>query len=260
VDDSAVTIGEDEAFARGTRGYAMSRAVAINVGANTNTPGVRGPIRADGRFEYVPIPETEPVAEPVPTYADLDLATDLPADVLATPVHLDPEFPEYPHGERYSYGDPHGVKARPLADLAAGDYALFYATLTTAGEPASWQAPEWGAYLIGQFELACDPVTSAEYHDLAPADRDRFASNAHVKRETFDAEVLLSGDPGGSALYETALPLSGRTAGTNANRIVTELSDDSGKGPWWRRPLRFSEAATAELLAIRRNDRFADCF
>lgn len=38
----------------------MPRAVAINVGANTNAPGVRGLIRSDGRFEYVPIPETEP--------------------------------------------------------------------------------------------------------------------------------------------------------------------------------------------------------
>lgn len=238
----------------------MSRAVAINVGANTNTPGVRGPVWADGRFEYVPIPETEPVAEPVPTYADLDLATDLPADVLDTPVHLDPEFPEYPYGERYSYGDPHGVKARPLADLATGDYAFFYATLATASEPASWQTPEWGAYLIGGFELARDPVTGAAYSDLPPADREPFASNAHVKRETFDAEVLLAGDPDGSALYETALPLSGRAAGTDANRIVTELSSDSGKGPWWRRPLRFDAEATAELLAIRRNDRFTDCF
>ena len=231
----------------------MSRAVAINVGANTNAPGVRGPIRADGTFEFVPIPETEPVAEPVPTYVDLDLATDVPADALDSPVHLDPEFPEYPYGERYTYGDPFGVKARPLAALGAGDYALFYATLTTVGEPAAWQAPEWGAYVISGFELARDPVTGAEYPDLPPDERERFATNAHVKRETFDAAVLLAGDPDGSALYETATPLSAPTAGTDANRIVTELSSDSGKGPWWRRPLRFDERATAELLAILEN-------
>ena len=257
----------------------MSRAVAINVGANTNAPGVRGPIRPDGTFEFVPIPETEPVAEPVPTYADLDLATDVPADALDSPVHLDPEFPEYPYGERYTYGDPFGVKARPLADLEAGDYALFYATLTTvglapldrrssprcarlttAGEPAAWQAPDWGAYLVGQFELARDPVTGDEYPDLPPTERERFATNAHVKRETFDAAVLLAGDPDGSALYDTAIPLSQATAGTDANRIVTELSSDSGKGPWWRRPLRFDERATAELLGIQRNGSIEACF
>jgi len=33
------------------------------------------------------------------------------------------------------------------------------------------------------------------------------------------------------------------------NPIVTDLSSDSGKGPWWRRPMGFDEAATAELLA-----------
>ncbi|MEF8856839.1 MAG: hypothetical protein V5A16_05395, partial [Haloplanus sp.] len=44
----------------------MSRAVAINVGANTTLPGFRGPVRPDGRFAYVPIPEREPTADPVP--------------------------------------------------------------------------------------------------------------------------------------------------------------------------------------------------
>lgn len=49
------------------------QSVAINVGANTNEPGVRGPIDADGRFEYVPIPESEPIRSGVnvPTYGDL---------------------------------------------------------------------------------------------------------------------------------------------------------------------------------------------
>ena len=45
----------------------MARAVALNVGANTNEPGFRGPIRADGRFTFVPIPESQPTVEPPPT-------------------------------------------------------------------------------------------------------------------------------------------------------------------------------------------------
>lgn len=238
----------------------MTRAVAINVGANTNTPGVRGPIYADGSFEYVPIPETESLGEAVPTYRDLDLTTDLPAGVLDTPVHLDPEFPEYPHCERYSYGDEHGVKARPLSELSTGDFALFYATLSVADEPAAWQAPEWGAYLIGGFCLARDPVTGTDYEELSPTEREAFANNAHLKRERFDARVLLSGDPDGSELYERAVPLSTQRAGTDPNRLVTELSSDSGKGPWWRRPLRFDEAATAELRSIRETGDYGRCF
>jgi len=42
--------------------------------------------------------------------------------------------------------------------------------------------------------------------------------------------------------------LSTPEAGADANRLVTELSSDSGKGPWWRRPMAFDAAATARLL------------
>lgn len=239
------------------------RGVAINVGANTNEPGFRGPIRDDGRFTYVPIPEGEPTREEPPTYADLDL--DLPFEiadgVLETPVHLDPEFADYPECERYTYGDPFGVKARPLLELAKGDYALFYATLTHHGDdPADWITPDWGAYLIGHFRLARDPIEGDGYAALADAEREAFANNAHLRREPFDARVLLRGAADGSRLYDRAIPLSGRERGVDANRLVTELSADSGKGPWWRRPLRFDEAAMGELLEIVETDDVARCF
>lgn len=237
--------------------------VAINVAANTNEPGFRGPIYPDGSFEYVPIPETKPTAEPVATYGDLDLTTDVDS-VADRSVHFDPLFPEA-GGSCYCYGDEHGVKARPLAELSAGDHLFFYATLTTTAAHAEspqngdesgadvshpdWVAPEWGAYLIGHFELARDPVTGEEYHGLPAAERSVFDANAHVKRTEFDARVLVLGDPDGSELYETAVPLSSPDAGADPNRVVTGLSSDSGKGPWWRRPLRFDDAATADLLA-----------
>ncbi len=248
----------------------MPRAVALNVGANTNLPGLRGPIYPGGRFEYIPIPEREAVDEPVPTYADLDLDTVLPEDLLDTPVHLDPTFAEYSCCDRYTYGDDYGVKARPLLDLAAGDYVFFYATLSTtrpeaeipaAGdEPAPWIAPEWGAYVIGQFRLARDPLSGEAYRELSPTDREWFDTNAHVRRERFDAEVMLAGDPTESALYDRALPLSTAETGSDANRLVTELSSDSGKGPWWRRPMRFEPSAVEELLEIRENEEFERCF
>lgn len=227
------------------------RAVAVNIGANTNAPGFRGPIYPPGDFDYVPIPESKPTSGPVPTYGDLapHLRVDIPESVRETPVHLDPEFSDYPFGEAYTYGDPHGVKARPLSELAAGDFVFFYATLTTAGDaPPAWQAPEWGAYLVGQFRLANDPVV--DYEALDDRTKAAYASNAHIKRETMDAAVLLRGDAWGSRLYDQAVPLSSRTAGADANQIVTRLSADSGKGPWWRRPLRFDPEATQELLRV----------
>jgi hypothetical protein len=236
----------------------VPRSIAINVGANTNLPGFRGPVYPDGSFEYVPIPEREPTAEPVPTYADLDLAYPVPDDALETPVHLDPAFAGYAGCDRYTYGDEHGVKAGPLSELDPGDYLLFYATLTTheeppgasrpVGERVGWVAPDWGAYLVGHFRVA-RAVTGEEYRDLPAADRTAFAGNAHLRRATFDAEVLVAGDDG-SRLYDRAVPLSAPTAGATANRLVTDLSNDSGRGPWWRRRFWYDEAATAELLRL----------
>jgi len=231
------------------------RSVAINVGANTNQPGFRGPIYGDGRFEYVPIPESEPTRPDadVPTYGELDLGTDVSA-VADTPVHLDPAFAGVHGSSSHTYGDPHGVKARPLLELSAGDFVFFYATLsTTSDDPAPWIAPRWGAYVIGQFRLARDPVGGDEFEELPPDEREPFAGNAHLKREPFDASVLLAGDPDGSGLYGTAVPLSSREAGVDANRLVTALSSDSGKGPWWRRPMKFDADGIGTLLELRRS-------
>lgn len=228
----------------------MPRAVAVNVGANTGEPGFRGPIEQDGRFTFVPIPEDHPTREPPPTYADLalDLPFPLPSAVADRPVHLDPEFPTYPCGERYSYGDPWGVKARPILELSKGDYLFFYATLDAVAEGAkSWIAPGWGAYLIAHFRLARDPVPGEAYEDLSEDAQRLFANNAHRKRDPFDAAVLVAGDPT-SRLYDRAAPLSGAT-GTDPNHVVTAWSSDSGMGPWWRRPLRFDDLATDRLLA-----------
>jgi hypothetical protein len=219
----------------------VPRAVAINVGANTNLPGFRAPVFDDGRFEYVPIPEREPTSDPVPTYADLDLSLDVPPELLETPVHLDPEFAGVHGSEAYTYGDEHAVKAGPLSALDPGDYLLFYATLDRRDDAPA----DWGAFLVGEFHVV-RVVTGEAYEQLATAERETFSSNAHVKRETFDARVLVAGDDD-SRLLDRAVPLSDPDAGTTANRLVTSLSNDSGKGPWWRRPLRFDAEATAAL-------------
>jgi hypothetical protein len=243
-------------------------ALAINVAANTNEPGFRGPVYPDGSFAYVPIPESEPTSAPVPTYADLadaafggpGLPFAVPEEVRDRPVHLDPEFATYPHCERYTYGDEWGTKAGRIADLSAGDWLLFYATLSTVDPAASadWIAPEWGAYLIGGFRLAADPVT-ADYADLSGEDRAAFANNAHVKRRDVDARVFVRGDPDASRLFARAVPLSSREAGADPNRVV-ERSTDSGRGPWWRRPLRYEGDAAEFLLSVVADGDAARCF
>jgi len=247
----------------------VARALAINVAANTNLPGVRGPIYPDGSFVYLPIPEREPIdpAADVPTYDDLlaelaPLPFELPADSRDTPVHLDPEFAGYPCCESYTYGDEHAVKAGPISELDPGDSLYFYATLTSHEPPDSidadpavdWVAPEWGAYLIGEFRIG-RVLDSDACQSLSPADKAAFASNAHRKRAELDAKVLVRGG-GESRLFDRAVPFSAPDAGATANRIVTELSNDSGKGPWWRRRLWFDPEATATLRSIATgNDR-----
>jgi len=247
------------------------RALAINVGVNTSLPGFRGPVRPDGSFEYVPIPEREPtlpaadMERPVPTYADLDAPLSLPAETADRRVHVDPALPDHASydGPEYTYGDEHAVKAGPLSALERGDRLLFYATLEptvgvdppslggtapSPGERPGWMAPEWGAYLVARFRVE-RAVTGEAYHDLPPAERQRFRDNAHLKRETFDARALVLGDPGESGLLDAAVPLSTPDAGAEANRLVTALSNDSGGGPWWRRPLRYDPDTTERLLA-----------
>jgi len=229
----------------------VARAIAINVGANTTLPGFRGPIRPDGRFAYVPIPEREPTAEPVPTYADLSFRFDVDvSEVADRRVHLDPEFAGVHGSTTYTYGDEHGVKAGPLSTLRPGDSLFFYATLTLRGEltTAPDLPPEWGAYLIGEFRVE-RAVTGETYRELDDRERERFASNAHCKREAFDARVLVAGDER-SRLLARAVPLSAPDAGATAGPLVTDLSSDSGKGPWWRRVLRFDAEATERLRAV----------
>ncbi|WP_435074315.1 hypothetical protein [Halorubrum sp. HHNYT27] len=256
-------------------------AVAVNVAANTNQPGFRGPVYPDGSFAYVPIPESAatlprerfPTDEPLPTYADLDLPFAVPADLRETPVHMDPEFPGVHGRARASYGDPHGVKARRIAGLGPGDWLFFYATLSL--RPHGWGgpgevedhseperdefdpdgdlAPDWGAYLFAGIRvervLAVGDDSRGESRTV---DRDAAAAlaptNAHLKRDPFDARVVVAGDPAASGLFERAVPLSTPEAGADANRLVTALSSDSGRGPWWRRPMAFDAEATATLL------------
>jgi hypothetical protein len=260
------------------------RAVAVNVAANTNQPGFRGPVYPDGSFAYVPIPESAatlprgefPVDEPLPTYADLDLPFAVPADLRETPVHLDPELPGVHGRDRASYGDPHGVKAGRIAGLEPGDWLFFYATLSlrphgwggpgegsrrggTEGDsdlrPDDDLAPDWGAYLFAGIRVdrlvAVGDGAGGGNGDRA-VDRDSAAAlaptNAHLKRDPFDARVVVAGDPAASGRFERVVPLSSPEAGADANRLVTALSSDSGKGPWWRRPMAFDADATATLL------------
>lgn len=222
-----------------------SRAVAINVGANSTLPGIRGRLWPDGSFEYIPIPEREPTDEPVPTYGDLGV--EIPSDLRDVGVHLDPAFAKYPECSTYTYGDEHAVKANPLASLQAGDFVWFYASLRPVEGGPSWAPPAWGAFIIGEFCLEVDPIDPERLSSEPVSIRRRCRQNAHFRRVDPDARVILVGDPASSQLLGRPLPLSTPEAGSNPNAFVTVYSSDSGAGPWWRRVLRFSPEATSTV-------------
>lgn len=172
------------------------KGVALNIGANSNTPGGRGPIYEDGSFRYVPIVESDEHVTS-PTYADLGLTEYRPASTHASVTHFDPEFPEIPTGRAYTYGDRHSPKTTEISKLEAGDVLFFYATLDYAGDGEreyDWINAEWGAYIIGHFVLERDPLTREEYFELPEGERAMFSSNAHARRDEFDAEYLVIGD------------------------------------------------------------------
>lgn len=225
------------------------KSVAINVGANSSTPGGRGPIYSDGSFRFVPITESDE-SVPEPTFSHLGLEDVRPASVHHIVAHFDPEFPEIAFGREYTYGDRHPPKTTRIAELEEGDVLFFYATLNYVDreEPEfEWINDEWGAYIIGQFVLERNPVSKEEYASLPPEMKRRFEGNAHVRRAKFDAEYLVLGDAVDSRLYDVPIPLSGER-GVDPNYVVSSLSDDSDGGPWYRRPLRFGHEETEALL------------
>lgn len=184
--------------------------VLVGVGADSTNATPVPPVSPDGRFEYVPIPESEPTTETdtygtVPArHGDETLAGVLDAidptgggahsvsgPALADwPLHHDPNFAALTYGESPS----RPAYTRVLGSLDPGDCLAFYTGLAADGAEYTHR------YLIGYF-------TVESVHRIPPADpallRGRLAANAHLKRHAAagsvaDGTVVVAGtDPGG---------------------------------------------------------------
>jgi len=176
----------------------------LRVGIDSGEGGMDGPLFADGKFEFIPIPDSSGLDER--TYgnqvgrAGRLLSNYFPssrqAAMFARSMHVDPEF------QSFTYGDPTPPKAG-LRRLSAGDLLVFYAGL----RGYDCDAPS-GLYLVGYFEVAFAgfaPDLTAEQICLC---RDNF----HVRHESVflaqrDRLVLVKGGPG-SRLLKTALKIN----------------------------------------------------
>lgn len=229
-------------------------AVAVNVGSQTGEPLGRGPIFSDGSFEYLPITEKYEGAVDWPTYSDLGYNESIIAGSEDAITHFDPEFPELPGGEHYTFADPGSTKTSQLEKLSEGDYLFFYGTLDfeNGRREQYWINDGWGGYLFGHFRLQRDPISIEEYRDLPEAEQFPFSNNAHLRRPEQDPNLLmLLGDPDESELYETAVPLSLPEGSLGPDKKRIPFFDSDGIDihmVWYRGPIQMTKERRDELL------------
>lgn len=179
----------------------------LGIGADSTNATPTPRVHDDGRFEYIPIPEsqgpdgttetltygTTPLRHGGGTMADyLETITPewggderLRGDDLADwPLHHDPNFDALTYGETNS----RGAYTKILRDLDPGDVVAFYTGLQS--DPRSPRH----RYVIGYFTVNevvdCQHIefdgTRVSFSDLPQAETEQFAelhaANAHVKR------------------------------------------------------------------------------
>ena len=227
------------------------RSIAIKIGADEEHPGGPGAVKPDGTFQYIPAPEPDQsVTEP--TYAELNLSGDRPSDAADTVTEMNPVFPELGHGASYTFGRSASEAAHRIEELQADDVIFFYARLTYEHDRIPLLASidiDTGYYLIGQFRLATDPVIVDGKWSIPRSIWQAFETNALRRRETFDARVLVRGDPVRSGLYERVLPLDGPNL-TPGDCLPKPSASVIADQPWGNRPIQFDDTVTEHLLLV----------
>ena len=180
-----------------------NRLLFLRVGMDLGYGGL-GPLFADGRFEYVPIPENPKKTSSRALYFSQISARSggtldrfAPPRYRAGPAHYDPEF------DTFTYGDPTRNKRGQLLRLARNDILVFYAGLRPLD-----QRRGSCLYVIGYFtvENAHDVPTLGPW---PPPTLKHLWANAHFRRNKPDVGlVVVKGLHRKSRLLESAVPLS----------------------------------------------------
>jgi hypothetical protein len=186
-----------------SRGVGANRILLLRVGMDLGFGGL-GPLFADGRFEYVPIPENAKKTcsrsvrfSLIPARSGGTLGQFVPPRYRGAAAHYDPEF------DTFTYGDPTPNKRRQLLRLAPNDILVFYAGLRPPHEHRGSRL-----YVIGYFTLHdVHDVTSVE--PWPPPALKHLWANAHFRRSKPDLGlVVVEGVLQKSRLLEQAVPLS----------------------------------------------------
>ncbi|MFB6139611.1 MAG: hypothetical protein ABEJ26_04155 [Halosimplex sp.] len=231
--------------------------VCCGVGADTGNVRPVPRIDAEGRFEYVPIPEKGATSETA-TYGSLerrhgegsladlldgvrpgsdgDWITDAAA-IRDQPVHRDPNF------EALTYGEHRPGYVAKLRALEPGDVVAFYGGFP--GPDSEYKH----RYLFGSFTVAEAPVVLEPGADRAAtaAALERHPENAHAKRFAGHGDLYYH-DPEFAERPRTVVVVPGREPGGLFDRAV-RLSDRR-RGPNYY----MSEAVATELRPRSRTD------
>jgi hypothetical protein len=168
-------------------------AFLANVGVNAGHAAA-SPLWDGGRFELIPIPESQAWRPPMLRFSDVTTRT-LPASWAARGAHLDPDLTS----PTPTYGDNCRTAGRAFSLRRAqrGDLIAFVARLQTQDGVA-------GFHLVGCLEV--DEILEDVTDDPGPGWWD---ANAHVRRarahKTWNSFWVFRGATG-SRLFETALP------------------------------------------------------
>jgi hypothetical protein len=181
------------------------RIFLANVGANAAHigKGLQSPRFSDGTFEFVTIPEEQPLFELKGQAADKylvhygelkcfnkpdkRLAQYLGKRTLDWPTHYDPEF------EHFTYGDEceQTPRSSALKQIRPGDLLFFLARLADYDEKAGHFTGEAGFYLVGFLEI--ERIVVGVRSEPAAEELARIGHNAHVRRAQARPDLFYDG-------------------------------------------------------------------
>ncbi len=185
------------------------KALLVRIGIDGKYGQWNAPVDAEGRFVYVPIPESAGTAfhpgherrynELLPSLRrfcrdrQFDLLSDLrfPVKLLERSMHLDPDF------ECLSYGDEGGRRGAGMVGMTEGDLLVFYGGL----RPVYPSDQKLVYALMGLF------VVQQVVH-VTDVPEDRWCENAHVRKTKRGAtDIVVWAKPGVSGRFDRCIPV-----------------------------------------------------
>jgi hypothetical protein len=185
------------------------KALLVRIGVDQSYGGWNAPVDAEGRFVYVPIPETRGTlfhaslerrySEVLPSLQrfcgehDCDLYGNLrfPQELLERSMHLDPDF------EYLTYGDEGSRRGAGMVDMSEGDLLVFYGGL----RPVYHCEHKLIYALMGMY-------VAKVVVPVARVPRQKWQENAHLRKANRgDTDIVLWAKPDVSGRFSRCVPI-----------------------------------------------------